>query len=290
MRPTDLTTRIFLDSGSAKHTTDVLEKMGFLDGQTTNPTYFVKSNPAVIERVARGEKFSKEELLAAYQTLAKEISVLVPETGSVSIEVYADENSTAQDLIDQAHGMKDWIPNAHIKLPIIPAGLEAAKQLVKEGIRVNMTLCFTQQQAAAVHTATRDAKKGQVFVSPFISRLNKKGVDGFGLLKNIQKMYQEVDSHVSILAASVHSVFDIANVIEHKMDIITVPYEDLLVWIESGKPLQTEGLEVPDTGNLSPIPYEELDLAADWSSFNITHELTDAGLKTFAHDWNEILT
>ncbi len=289
MRPSDLKTRIFLDSGSAEHTKDIVQKLGFLDGQTTNPTYFVKSNPNVIERVKRGEKFSREELLETYKVLASEISPLVPKDGSVSIEVYADAKSEAKDLIVQAHEMNAWIPNAHIKLPIIPAGLEAAEQLVKEGIRVNMTLCFSQAQAAAVHSATRSAAPGQVFVSPFISRLDKKGKNGFTLLQNIQKMYRATESHVSILAASVHSIFDIAHVIESEMDIITIPYEDLLKWIEAGKPTSTENIEQKDISKLEPIPYQALDLANDWKTFDIQHELTDAGLAAFANDWNEIL-
>lgn len=289
MRPDDLYTKIFLDSGSADHTRQALEMIGFLDGQTTNPTYFVKSNPAVLERLERGEKFTKEELWGAYKTLAQEISGLVPADGSVSIEVYADAKSSAQDLISQAHELKDWIPNAHIKLPIIPAGLEAAEQLVKEGIRVNMTLCFAQSQAAAVHAATRGASSDQVFVSPFVSRLDKVGVDGFSLLQNVKKMFDEVESHVSILAASIHEVYDIAHVIEEKMDIITIPFDDVQPWVDAGMPGSTENLEPKDVSGLTPLTYELLDLSADWRSFDIAHELTDAGLQRFSNDWNEIL-
>lgn len=289
MRPTNLNTKIFLDSGSSEHTRDVLDKLGFLDGQTTNPTYFVKSNPAVREAVQAGKKFSREELLAAYKTLAQEISPLVPEDGSVSIEVYADKDSTAEDLLVQARELREWIPNAHIKLPIIPAGLEAAETLISEGTRVNMTLCFSQAQAAAVHAATVGAKPGQVFLSPFISRLDKVGQNGFDLLLNIQKMFREADSHVSILAASVHSVYDIAHVIESGMDIITIPYDDMLVWIEQGTPFTSEGLEEKDTSGLASIEYEEFDLSQDWEAFDISHELTDVGLQRFADDWNEVL-
>ncbi len=289
MRPDDLYTKIFLDSGSAEHTRRALEMIGFLDGQTTNPTYFVKSNPAVLERLERGEKFTKDELWGAYKKLAQEISALVPADGSVSIEVYADKESAAQDLVDQAHELKDWISNAHIKLPIIPAGLEAAEQLVQEGIRVNMTLCFAQSQAAAVHAATRGAAPGQVLVSPFVSRLDKKGVDGFSLLQNIKKMFDAEGGHVSILAASIHDVFDIAHVIEEKMDIITIPFDDVRPWVDAGMPRSTEGLEPKDVSGLTPLTYEELDLSADWRSFDISHELTDVGLQRFSNDWNEIL-
>jgi transaldolase len=289
MRPNDLKTRIFLDSGSAEETRDIREKLGFLDGQTTNPTYFVKKNPDITKAVASGKKFSKEELLAEYKKLAQAISPIIGSDGSVSIEVYADKDTTTEQMVSQAHDMYTWIDNAHIKLPIIPAGLAAAEQLVAEGMRVNMTLCFSQAQAAAVHAAMRGATPGQVFVSPFISRLDKIGQNGFDLLLNIQKMYWEADSHVRILAASVHSVYDIAHVLKSEMDITTIPYEDLLGWIGAGMPRDTEGLEEKDISDLAPIPYEDLDLTKDWRSFDIAHELTDKGLEQFADDWNAVL-
>jgi len=286
-RPDGLKTRIFLDSGSAEHTKIALEKLGFLDGQTTNPTYFVKTNPEVKASVEAGRKFKREELLAQYKKLAAEISPLVPE--SVSVEVYADENTTAEEMIEQGREMFTWIPNVHIKLPIIPAGLKAAEVLVAEGKRVNMTLCFDQEQAAAVHAATRGAKKGQVFVSPFISRLDKIGQNGFDLLKNIQKMYKAADSHVEILAASVHSVYDIAHVMQENMDIITIPFDDLQPWIDAGMPTNVEGVEPKDESGLAHIAYKELDLNAEYTNFAIQHELTDKGLAAFASDWNSIL-
>ena len=101
VRPVGLKTRIFLDSGSAEDTKVILDKLGFLDGQTTNPTYFAKKNPDVLAAVEAGKKFTEEELLEEYKKLAGEISVLVPADGSVSIEVYADENTTAEQMIEQ---------------------------------------------------------------------------------------------------------------------------------------------------------------------------------------------
>ncbi len=288
-RPENLKTRIFLDSGSAEHTKTILEKLGFLDGQTTNPTYFVKSNPDILAAVEAGKKFTEDELLEQYKKLAGEISVLIPADGSVSIEVYADENTTAEQMIEQGRKMWEWIPNAHIKLPIIPAGLEAANVLVGEGKRVNMTLCFSQEQAAAVHVATQGCEKGQVFVSPFISRLDKIGQNGLDLLKNIRKMYDEAGSSVEILGASVHSVYDIAAVIESGMDIITIPYNDVFGWFDAGMPGSTASLEQKNLSNLSTIEYQEFDLSQDWRGFNISHELTDKGLASFASDWNNIL-
>ncbi len=98
--------------------------------------------------------------------------------------------------------MFSWIPNAHVKFPTSREGLEAAGRAVKEGLRVNMTLCFTQEQAAAVYSATAGAKKGDVFISPFIGRLDDRGENGMDLIENIQKMYGTGDGHVEVLTAS----------------------------------------------------------------------------------------
>lgn len=288
MHQNNFPTRIFLDSGSAEETKIAIERLGFLDGQTTNPTYFIKKNPDIKQAVEAGKKFSKEELLETYKKLAQDISALIP-SGSVSIEVYADKNTTAEEMVAQAREMYEWIPNAHIKLPTITEGLKAAEILSHEGMRLNMTLCFSQTQAAAVHAATRGSERGQIFVSPFISRLDKIGQNGFYLLRNIQKMFHIADSHVSILAASVHSVYDIAHVIESGMDIITIPFEDVMAWADAGMPKTTNGLESKDTPALAPIPYQECDLSKEWRSFDIAHELTGKGLAQFAADWNGVL-
>src|SRR3989338_5182346 len=116
MRPANLKTRIFLDSGGADETKIALQAIGFLDGQTTNPTYFAKSN-IVQERIKSQGKFAREELLDSYKFTVREISGLIPE-GSVSIEVYADWQTNAEEMLDQAREMNTWIPNAHIKFPI----------------------------------------------------------------------------------------------------------------------------------------------------------------------------
>lgn len=288
MNSNNLYTKIFLDSGSAEETKQAIGKLGFLDGQTTNPTYFIKKNPDIKQAVETGKKFSKQELLDTYKKLAQEISALIP-NGSVSIEVYADKDTTAEEMIAQARDMYTWIPNAHIKLPTIASGLAAAEILSKEGIRLNMTLCFSQAQAAAVHAATRGSERGQIFVSPFISRLDKIGQNGFDLLLNIQKMFRAANSHVSILAASVHTVYDITHVIESGMDIITIPFEDVGAWAKAGMPRTTNGLEAKDMSKLAAMEYHELDLSEDWRSFDIFYELTDKGLAQFASDWNGVL-
>ena len=158
MRPKNLKTRIFLDGGDPEETRTLLGLLGFLDGQTTNPT-LISKNPEARRRLEKGEKFNPDEIFGFYQQVVREISGLIPQ-GSVSIEVYADLSTAAEQMLKQGREMFTWIPNAHIKFPISGEGLKAAEAAVKEGLRVNLTLCFSQEQAGAVYAATRGAKKG----------------------------------------------------------------------------------------------------------------------------------
>src|SRR3989344_1099900 len=207
MRPEGLKTKIFLDSGDPGETRKALEVLGFLDGQTTNPSLIAK-NPETA-----GKKFSQSEIFDFYEKVVQEIFRLIPE-GSVSIEVYADSSTSSEDMLKQGRDFFLWLPpspnsnagGAHIKYPTTAEGLLAAERSIKEGLRVNMTLCFTQEQAAAVYAATRGAKKGQVFVSPFVGRLDDRGQDGMDLIANIMRMYEQGDGHVEVLTASVRSV------------------------------------------------------------------------------------
>jgi transaldolase len=100
-----------------------------------------------------------------YKQIVQTIAPLVGDAG-VSIEVFSDEKTSAQEMLDQGREMFSWIPNAYIKYPCTTEGLRAAQISVRQGMRVNITLCFSQQQAAAVYAATKAAKE-PVYVSPF---------------------------------------------------------------------------------------------------------------------------
>jgi len=115
MKPVTLKTKIFLDSGDPKDTEFILSILGFLDGQTTNPS-LIATSPGAKRRLEKGEKFFKEELLNFYKETVQKISALIPE-GSVSIEVYADSTTLTKDMFLQGKEMFSWIPNAHIKYP-----------------------------------------------------------------------------------------------------------------------------------------------------------------------------
>ena len=281
MRPKNLKTKIFLDSGNPEETKKAIELLGFLDGQTTNPSLIAK-NPETSRK-----KFTKEELFLFYKGVVQEVSELIPQ-GSVSIEVYADENTEKEEMLQQGKEMFSWILNAHIKYPTTKAGLKAAKLSITEGMRVNMTLVFSQEQAAAVYAATKGAKKGDVFVSPFIGRLDDRGENGMNVIENILQMYTKGDGHVEVLTASVRNVEHFMAAIQFGSDIVTSPWNVLKEWGE-------KGMQIPDSNfvyqpeGLEPISYKELDLEQDWEVFDIFHELTHKGIGRFSEDWNKLL-
>jgi len=267
-------TKIFLDSGDPAETREVLSILGFLDGQTTNPSLIAK-NPETA-----GKKFSTKELLDFYRKVVEEVSSLIPQ-GSVSIEVYADASTSADAMFAQGREFFKWIPNAHIKYPTTTVGLKAAERSVAEGMRVNMTLCFSQEQAAAVYAATTGSKKGQVFVSPFVGRIDDRGENGMDLIKNILAMYEQGDHHVEVLTASVRSIEHIIKAINLGSNILTAPIKILKEWKDRGMPNQMS--------NLKSIPYKNIALDKSRQEYNIQHELTDIGIQKFSDDWNRLI-
>jgi len=286
MKPKNLKTKIFLDGGDPEETKMLIGQLGFLDGQTTNPTLIAK-NPEARERLEKGDKFSSTEIYAFYRGVVQEIAGLLPD-GSVSIEVYADASTPAEQLLNQGKEMFGWIPNAHVKFPTTPGGLKAAEEMVKGGMRVNMTLIFSQGQAAAVYAATGGAKKGDVFLSPFIGRLDDRGENGMSLIGNIIKMYGSSDGHVEVLTASVRSFDHMMEALRLETDIITAPYGILKEWAEKGLPMPGSDFRY-DAKGLKEIPYKEIDPGKKWDAYDIRHDLTDKGIERFSADWNSLI-
>lgn len=286
MRPKNLTTRIFLDGGNPEETKTLINLLGFLDGQTTNPT-LISKNPEARRRLEQGSKFSPDEIFTFYRRVVGEISGLIPQ-GSISIEVYADLATTAEQMFTQGEEMFSWIPNAHIKFPTSKEGLKAAEQAVRKGLRVNLTLCFSQEQAAAVYAATRGARKGEVFVSPFIGRLDDRGENGMDLIAHILRMYGKGDGHVEVLTASVRTMDHLLYALKLGSDIITAPFEILKLWGERGLPLPDEsyGYQAKD---LKQLPYREIDLNKNWPEYSLAHDLTTKGMEKFSADWNTLI-
>ncbi|MEW6002685.1 MAG: transaldolase family protein [Nitrospirota bacterium] len=286
MKPKNLKTKIFLDGGDPEETREILKLLGFLDGQTTNPT-LISKNPEVRERLKRGEKFFEQEIFNFYREVVKEISALIPH-GSISIEVYAVPSTTSEEMLRQGREMFPWIPNGQIKFPSAKEGLKAAERAVKEGMRINMTLCFSQEQAAAVYAATRGAKRGDIYVSPFIGRLDDRGENGMDLIASIIKMYQKGDGHVEVLTASVRKLDHLLYAIKLGSDSATVPFQVLKEWAEKGAPLPEDDYIYDSNGSKS-IPYKEINLTKNWWEYDISHELTVKGMERFSSDWDSLI-
>jgi len=286
-------TRILVDSGDPAETLRVKNLLGFVDGQTTNPSLIAK-NPEIQQRIASGHTLSSQEEKDEYRKIVQAISPLVGDAG-VSIEVCADIDTTAEDMLAQGEEMFSWIPNGYVKYPCTREGLRAAEMSVSRQICVNLTLCFSQDQAAAVYAATKGSKQ-PVYVSPFVGRLDDHGENGMDLVRNIKKMYKNGhgrDGHVHVLAASIRHIDHLLASFALGVDLATVPPKVLVEWATKGFPMPDQHFSYKAVnasgGPLRSIPFKELDLNLPWQSFDIAHELTDKGIRKFVADYRSTL-
>ena len=283
-------TKILVDGGDPAETLRIKTLIGFVDGQTTNPSLIAK-NPEIQGRLASGHKLSEQEDKDAYKKIVQSISPLVGDAG-VSIEVFADLDSRAEEMFAQGQEMFTWIPNAYVKYPCTHEGLRAAEMSVKKSIRVNMTLCFSQEQAAAVYAATKGSRE-PVYVSPFVGRLDDQGEDGMDRARNIKKMYEHGDGHVHVLAASIRTINHLLCSFALGAELATVPSKVLQEWAAAGFPVpdkdfRYKGVDAKGKA-LKPIAYKELDLEQPWESFDLAHELTTKGIQKFVADYQSTL-
>jgi transaldolase len=231
------------------------------------------------------DRLTEREEAAEYRKIVQAVSPLVGDAG-VSIEVFADLNTTTDEMLNQGREMNSWIPNAYIKYPCIAEGLKAAQRSVAEGMRVNITLCFSQQQAAAVYTATKGSR-APVYVSPFVGRLDDIGQNGVDLIRNIKRMFDQSDHHVLVLAASIRNLQHLLYAFHVHSGLVTVPAKILEQWAKEGMPLTGDDFAHKPVG--VEIPYEELNLEQPWEQFNIEHELTRKGIQKFVSDYKATL-
>lgn len=287
--------KIFIDSADPEETRRAKNLLGSLDGQTTNPSLVAK-NPDVQKHIANGKKLTEKELLAIYKEMIQNIEKIIP-SGAISVETYADWDTSAKDMLKQAEDMFTWARNTYVKFPTIPEGLKAAHEFVKQGGRVNMTLVFDQSQAAAVYAATLETKETS-FISPFIGRWDDKGYNGLDLVKNISKMYRHFDKtqdvkecHVEILAASIRTMNHFYASIALGADILTVPFSVLREWMEEEKWVPDQRFRAKTDG-LHSIIYEELPFQTDFTQYkveNVKGSLLDEGVEKFVSDWKKLL-
>lgn len=185
--------KLFLDTANL----DEIRSMwavGILDGVTTNPTLVAKEG-RVFEDV-----------------LQEVCAVGVP---SVSAEVVATDT---EGMLKEGRYLASLHPSIYVKCPMTPAGLAATKVLASEGIRVNMTLVFSANQALLA------AKVGATYVSPFIGRLDDAGEDGMGLIRDIVQIYRNYHYPTQVLAASVRHPVHVLDAAKAGADIATLPF------------------------------------------------------------------
>jgi transaldolase len=195
-------------------------------------------------------------------------------------------------MLAQGREMFSWIPNAYVKYPCMHEGLRAAQLSVSEAMRVNMTLCFSQEQAAAVYAATKGSK-APVYVSPFVGRLDDREENGMDLVRNIKQMYEAGDGHVHVLAASIRHLKHLLGSFASKTDLVTAPSKVWEEWAASSFPLPGADFVYQGTDKadrpLKPIAYKSIDLNQAWESFDIRHDLTTKGIQQFVSDYKSTL-
>ncbi|MDF1803352.1 fructose-6-phosphate aldolase [Thalassovita sp.] len=188
-----------------------LHALGMVDGVTTNPSLIKKSGRDILE-------------------VTKEICDLV--SGPVSAEVTATD---ADEMIAEGRKLAEIAENIAVKVPLTWDGLKACKTLTDEGKMVNVTLCFSANQALLA------AKAGATFISPFIGRLDDIGLDGMELIEDIRTVYDNYGFNTEILAASIRSVNHALDCARIGADVMTAPpsvFKDMVK-----HPLTDKGLD-----------------------------------------------
>ena len=190
--------RIFLDTANVAQIRHGV-KLGVVTGVTTNPTLVAK------------------EGIKDYKAVVKEICAIVP--GPVSAEVVVEG---AQAMLEQARDIATWADNVMVKIPSTTEGLEVISTLAKENIKVNMTLCFSVNQALL------GALAGTTYVSPFVGRLDDVGHDGMALVGEIVEVFNKYGLTTEVLAASIRHPLHCVAAAKAGAHVATVPYKVLL--------------------------------------------------------------
>jgi transaldolase len=202
--------KIFLDTANLEE----LKKgaaWGIVDGVTTNPTLIAREGRPIEEQIAK-------------------ICEIVD--GDVSAEVVS---LVADDMITEGRKLAKIHKNVVVKVPLTRDGITACSALSKEGIRLNVTLCFTAAQALLA------AKAGAYIISPFVGRLDDIGIDGMQLIHDIVQVYQNYGYKTQILAASLRTTNHVIESAKAGADIGTMPFKTLDALF--AHPLTEKGLE-----------------------------------------------
>ena len=184
--------KIFIDTADIAEIREAAS-LGLLDGVTTNPTLVAQTGRPMRDVLA-------------------EICDLVE--GPVSGEVLS---TTHDEMLEEAHELAAIAPNIVVKIPLIAEGLRVVKELTAEGIRTNVTLCFSPIQALLA------AKAGATYISPFVGRLDDVGHDGMDTVAQILEIYNNYEIDTEVLVASVRSPVHVLEALRLGADVATIP-------------------------------------------------------------------
>lgn len=184
--------KLFLDSADPKEIAG-LAATGLVDGVTTNPSLAAKSGKSLFD---------------ALRAICDAVK------GSVSAEVTATETDA---MIAEGKKLAKIADNITVKVPLTWDGLKACRALASDGLKVNVTLCFSPTQALLA------AKCGASFISPFIGRLDDAGHDGMALIREIRHIYDNYGYSTEILAASIRHVTHVRDAALARADVATMP-------------------------------------------------------------------
>lgn len=202
--------KLFIDTANISEIREA-NSLGIIDGVTTNPSLIAKE----------GRDFL---------TVVKEICSIVD--GPISAEVVSLK---ADEMVKEARPLSRIHKNIVIKIPMTAEGLKATKILSKEGIKTNLTLCFSPTQALLA------AKAGATYVSPFIGRLDDISIVGMDLIRDIKIIFSNYGFKTQIIVASVRNPIHVLDAAKIGADIATVPYTTLMALIKH--PLTDIGIQ-----------------------------------------------
>jgi transaldolase len=202
--------KFFIDTGDIAEVREAAA-MGLVDGITTNPSLIAKSG-------------------RRYRDVVVEMCELVD--GPISAEVLS---TTYDEMMREARDWHKVHKNVVVKLPLIPDGLKAVKTCAQEGIRTNVTLCFSPNQALLA------AKAGASYISPFIGRLDDISETGMELIQKIVTIYNNYDFDTEVLVASVRNPTHVVDAALLGADVCTIPFKVMLQLVKH--PLTDVGLK-----------------------------------------------
>lgn len=185
--------KIFIDTANIQEI-KTANDWGVIDGVTTNPTLIAKE----------GEDF---------KSLIKDILGIVD--GPISVEVISTDS---EGMVKEASEMSKWSKNVVVKIPMIPEGLKAVKVLNKKGVKTNVTLIFSVNQALLA------AKAGATYVSPFIGRLDDIGHEGMQIVRDLVNIYKLYEFETEIIVASIRHPLHVIESAKTGADVATIPF------------------------------------------------------------------